>query len=211
MTRSSTAARACLFGGAIFAAGISASDAGAQTFAMQYHYHRVVTQGANPISLLPYGSGPFGVGNTVSIRGDFSAHVTTNNKELSFSHDRSGTGTFSYSTVEAVSYFVAVENLIVRAEWDVGGWATGIITLDDLTAGTRLIDVSGSPPGGQTVSLPAGHQFLAVLYTRGSAAGGPSWGSLTLLEPCVADFDRNGVLNVDDIGAFVDSFLGGCP
>ncbi|GJM18815.1 MAG: hypothetical protein DHS20C14_10280 [Phycisphaeraceae bacterium] len=29
--------------------------------------------------------------------------------------------------------------------------------------------------------------------------------------PCAADMDGNGVLNVDDIEAFVDEFLGGCP
>ncbi|MEZ6319168.1 MAG: hypothetical protein R3B49_10535 [Phycisphaerales bacterium] len=203
--------RACLFGGVLFAAGIAGADASGQTFAFQYHYHRVVGTGPNTVFLAPYAYGPFGVGDTVYIKNDFSAYVSCTNTAMSFMHDRASNAAFSYTSVEVVAYFYALEEMDVRVQWDAGAWATRILTVQDLTAGTTLLNGNASATGDQTIHLAEDHQHLAVLLTRGTSPGGASWALITIENQCVADVNADGVLNLDDIAMFADSFIGGCP
>ena len=77
-----------------------------------------------------------------------------------------------------------------------------------------VIDDAGAGMGNRTVVLTPGTQYGVYLITQGEAAGGQSFAKFSVepLDGCNdADINKDGALNVDDIQAFVDAFLFGCP
>ncbi|GJM19227.1 MAG: hypothetical protein DHS20C14_14400 [Phycisphaeraceae bacterium] len=208
-----TTARACLFGGALFAAGVAAGSANAQGFAHDGGFGIIAADknvGADPYFRFEP-SNPLGFGNNAYANGDLLGRVTSTTDEVSITHNRTGSGLFSYSAVFGWAYVFAVSDVPVDLAWDFGAWGQAYLFVENLTDLGVVFDAGALNAGTATVLLEEGTEYRVRLAIAGNGAGGNSFARATVVEPCAADIDGNGVLNVDDIEQFVDAFLGGCP
>lgn len=204
--------RACLFGGALFAAGLAAPEAAGQGLAHWAGSYALITadriSGVDPM-FKPYAESPLGVPTTSYTSGGFSGTVTMGTHLLEFAHDRGSSGVFSYSLVGMAADVHPLTDCTIEISWDFGAWAAGVIFVQDVATQVVLWNSAGSS-GSDTFPLEHGLAYTIGGLAGGDAAGGPAWARVELAEPCAADIDGNGVINLDDIGAFVDSFLLGC-
>ncbi|GJM19224.1 MAG: hypothetical protein DHS20C14_14370 [Phycisphaeraceae bacterium] len=204
--------RACLFGGALFAAGIAAHDAHAEGFAFTLTSGVISADriaGNDPI-FQPASSYIPGFGNAAYSAADFAGSVLATNTELSFTHDRASSATFTDSYAGVAAYAYVLTPTALSVEWDFGAWAETECFVLNATDNVTLFEAGNTAAGHTTVALEPGIKYLLLTKTEGESAGGESFARFTFPEPCAADIDGNGVLNVDDIEAFVAEFLGGC-
>ncbi len=208
---------ACLFGGALFAAGISTADAlGAPEIVFgPYAQGRVLTDpdgtGLDELKRSTLGPAPFlpGVFDSYGTTASFGAGVG----EVWFTHERAGP-TLNYSAAVFDAYFTVSEPGTLEVDWDAGGWFDIALMLDD---GNVVFSLDFAGAGSEAIPVMPGHQYRVVLGTYGWDAGGDSWGRMRLVGDAgsagcnAADINGDGVLNLDDIDAFVALFLGGCP
>lgn len=208
----------CLFGGALFAAGLHTAPALAApmlTFGAGYSSGTIEATGSGGY-LLVYGTnGPSPFADGAYTGGGLDATFDASRMEVSFTHDRTTSDTWDTSRVAVVAYFTVNEGSIGRVTWDFGSWEGSnqaqLINLDSLSI---LIDDAGTGVGNRTAVLTPGVQYGVFLVTQGALPGGPSFGKFSIepLDGCNdADIDKNGVLNLDDINAFVEAFVFGCP
>ncbi len=212
-TTTRSVARACLFGGTLFAAGLSA-DAAPEFIYGPYAQGRVLTDpdGTGLVELKQYtfGPAPFlpGVLDSSGTTASFGAGLG----EMWFTHDRPG-ATLNYSAALFDAYFTVSEPGTLEIDWDAGGWFDIALMLDD---GNVVFSLDFSGAGSEVVAVVPGHQYRVFLGTYGWDPGGSSWGRVRLVGDSgptgcnAADINGDGVLNFDDIDAFVDGFLGGC-
>ncbi|MEQ8770304.1 MAG: hypothetical protein RIB60_07325 [Phycisphaerales bacterium] len=209
--------KVCLFGGALFAAGLSAppADAAPEIVFGPYAQGRVLTDpdgtGLDELKRSTLGPGPFlpGVFDAYSTTASFGAGVG----EVWFTHDRAG-ATLSYSAAVFDVYFTVTEPGTLEVDWDAGGWFDIALMTED---GNVVFSLDFSGAGSQAVPVTPGTQYRVVLGTYGWDPGGDSWGRMRLVGESsgtgcnAADINGDGILNFDDIDAFVAGFLGGCP
>ena len=211
-----TTIRACLFGGALFGAGVPAAVAAPMlTFGGGYSYGEIEASGAVPYFLSYGGPGPSPFADGAYMGGGLDASFDASRMELAIMHDRTDSLTFTSSRVAIVAYFEVTEECIGRAMWDFGAWGGSnqaqVINLDSVNI---LIDDTGAVIGNRTAVLTPGTQYGVFLITQGEAPGGQSFARFSVepLDGCNdADINKDGVLNVDDVQAFVDAFVFGCP
>ncbi|MEZ6319167.1 MAG: hypothetical protein R3B49_10530, partial [Phycisphaerales bacterium] len=124
MNTSGSVYRRCLFGGALFAAGL-ASQASAQNFAFERGYALIdanrITSGTDP-HISRDAHPPFGFGTVSYSDADLSGSFRGNTTSLSFTHNRSTGNVFSYSAAGFVAYVYALQNTPVEMSWDFGNW-----------------------------------------------------------------------------------------
>ena len=216
-------ARACLFGGTIFAAGIAHADA-TFTFAVGPS-SGYATQG-----IVEFGYGPntdsySATGATVEtalitftayrICNSYSyfdylaiGSVATFPSELSVSSE-------SYfcdpATASLSGYFLLAGPTAFRLEWEASPFEPSTIGIWNISdSGTDTL-VAG--PGADVFVNSAVQEFILTpgLYRAGLALRqnfGRSTASLFMLgDACLCDIDANGSLNLDDVDAFVTAFL----
>ncbi|MEZ6319443.1 MAG: hypothetical protein R3B49_11950 [Phycisphaerales bacterium] len=213
MTR--TDIRACLFGGALFAAGIGAGQARADRMAFSFSVAEVRARpvgGTTQTFVQQDLDGPLGCGVLAYDADDLHAVVTCNNTEISLAHARPSNASFAYSSVSVNAEFFALGEGPFELQWDLGTWQHGFGYISGVTVGGSLIDFDASinPAGSWVMPLVDGQEYAILAAVWGDTPGEGASVSLRIVEPCAADIDGNGVLNLDDIAAFVQSFLGGC-
>lgn len=223
------ATRACLFGGALLAGGVFAASAPAQSIAHRhdggfegsYAYMFVGVPGGG--QFMQEAATPLGfAGLSLSIGGAFSGGVASDPSGCSFSHSQASGLENTETSVTVHLEFWALSDATARVQWDAvvekslrGGQPPMRTRLIDLTVGATVLDL-GDLSGNHVVALEEGHRyefrFDSSTNDLASSSGIDSWGEFRVIEGCNgADIDGNGVLNVDDVQAFVDGFLGGCP
>ncbi len=209
-TRANTA---CLFGGALLAAGIATSDANADGFAFALTSGVISGDRAvgNDLSLQPSSNTIPGFAVAAYGVGDFYGSTQATTHELSFVHERGASGTFVESYVGVGAYAYVLTQSTLNIAWEFGAWDTTTCVVLDATNNATVFDAGLASSGETSVVLEPGVKYLLLASTRGAAAGGDAFGRFTFNETCPADINGDGVLNFDDIDAFVNSFLGGCP
>ncbi|GJM19226.1 MAG: hypothetical protein DHS20C14_14390 [Phycisphaeraceae bacterium] len=198
----------CLFGGAMFAAGVAQGEPAALTLGNQTAYFAT----AYGTPFFETGAGPLGIGAFGYGVGDVFGLCSIKNDEILIRHERASSGTVESSIAYASVIFYGLEDALVELDWDHGDWETIEAYVRDNTTGVTIFDFAAFPvPGAPAyLQLFEGHQYRLRYFTLGEAPGGDAFVRLTPDVGCAADIDGNGVLNVDDIGAFVAAFLGGC-
>lgn len=203
-----------LFGGALFAAGIGATPAFAQDMTLSYTSAVAAALDYSiPLAVFDDFLGPGTFGPLQSTAGPASGYAI-------------GTGTLLYASCASStttlgkgaiwSYFSVPGNGTGEIAWDWSGAEPGFdnyVWLWNMTVGATvaLVDFNAGAPqtGTQTVDLDAGidYRLIAVAY----ATDGVTGTSLVSLEytGCPCDIDGNGMLNVDDVDAFVGAFIAG--
>ena len=209
----------CLFGGALFAAGLHASTALGMpmlTFGTGYSYGEIVATGPMASYMLSYGGpGPSPFADGAYAGGGMEASFDASRTELAIVHDRTDSATFDFSRVAIVAYLQVTEECIGRVMWDFGGWeGSNQAQVVNLSTVSVVIDDAGATVGNRTAVLTPGTQYGVFLVTQGGAAGGQSSARFAVepLNGCNdADINKDGVLSLDDLEAFVEAFLFGCP
>lgn len=205
-----------LFGGALFGAGLACTHACAAPELVfgPYAQGRVLTDpdGTGLIELERHtpGPGPFAPDtfDDAGTLATFGAGVG----EMWFTHDRDGAA-LHYSAAQINATFTVTEATAATIEWDPGSWYSQVLFVND-TAGVILFLHDDEGAGSEVVPLEPGITYWLVLGTYGWDPGGESWGRLRLgasgagCNP--ADINQDGVLNFDDLDAFIDAFLLGC-
>ena len=209
--------RRCLFGGALFAAGLvqGVSAAPMMTFGSGYSSGTIEADGAGGSYYLSYGGpGPSPFADGSYMGGGLDATFDASRTAVSLTHERNDSAMWSSSRVEIVAYFMVTEPCLGRMVWDFGQWEgpnqAQLLNFDTLTT---LIQSFGDGVGNRTAALEPGVQYGVFLVSQGSAPGGSATVSYGVepLEGCNdADIDKNGILNLDDVIAFADAFLFGC-
>ncbi len=143
--------------------------------------------------------------------GGFDAAVSLDETGCSFTHLHDGTdGTDS--AVVCVMEFWAITDQTARIRWGGQRNSTTLVELTEARTGTLLVD-EDSNSGDVLVPLLRGLQYEFRFFSSGNPSEpAEAWGEFELVQPCSpADINGDGVLNFDDIDAFVAGFLGGCP
>lgn len=211
-----TTMNAALFGGALFAAGIAHAAPQIEYQPGSYATWRVQSSGYGSLSLTNPAYPPYG---WLPYSGDFPGNITiiwsADETEMGFLHDRHPTTSLwdQYSITGFLAYFNVTQDCPATMQWAAGTWGDSQATLRDLTLGVTLIAGDDDPVGWEQIALEEGHTYLLVMSSWGFAT--PGGGSMARFAvgsyQCNdADIDHNGVINLDDIQAFVDNFLGGC-
>lgn len=212
--------RVCLFGGALLGAGLANAQAQTISHCHDYgnsgsfvSYGRISAYSASPVTIYQFADDPLGFSNAGYTAGDFSALVTGDTSGCSFTHERGSVDEFNSSAVVCVLWFWALEDGAVRVRWGGQRSSDTDAVLYDSTADADVLAYYGWHSGDHVVMLEKGHRYR--FRFRSSAQFVPTadaWGEFRVIESCNdADLDGNGILNFDDLDAFVDAYLGGCP
>ncbi|GJM18303.1 MAG: hypothetical protein DHS20C14_05160 [Phycisphaeraceae bacterium] len=222
--------RACLFGGAVFAAGLAAAEAHADEFIIGATTHNG-----------GYTDGPYAYVYTLDGGFAYDAHIaapfgpttasayvagstTTNfsrvvlsSEELSATNIKSdGLSYFNYTA--ATTDFLVADTMDVLITWDVDtALSSGNRTFELLSTSpfATVFDYQGLAPaeqasGSTTLTLPNSSGYRVKFLFRSLNGSGEGAFSITPApNPCFADCDGSGTLNVDDIDCFVTGFLAG--
>ncbi len=206
--------RGCLFGGAVFAAGI-VPDASAQPFSHIFSRASIAATpvAGDPIDVLEESTNPLGVGSFQESEADFFSYCSVTPTRVKMIHNRASSDAFNYSGVETVAAMNLLEDVTVEISWDHGAWGIARVIIMNYTDPTPVVefDSAGVLSGSLVLNFEAGETIAMNLATAGAAAGGDSFACIEVPIACPADLDGNGVLNVDDIDVFVSLFLAGCP
>ncbi len=209
MTAPRSAHRTCLFGGTLLAAGIAANSAHAQSFAHESSDYALF---ASPIFFGNDTSGSlFGFGSIDRSIADWDGQAVSTTGEISVSQSlgTSGTITSSGAYMKTVTY--GLNGCAAQLVWDFGPWPNAVLSVTDLDTATTVFVVDEvTPTGSQVIPLTEGVRYEIIASISGAAPSGESFAGAWVYQPCPADLNADGVLNVDDIDAFVAAFLGGC-
>lgn len=180
---------ACLFGGALVSAGLSAGPAQAADTAIHYSYGIVYGLPASGpyVYLTPAAEGPFG--EQAFNQSGFNALVYATDLGVGLTHNRSSVNaTWAYTVVASVAYFTPASTIDSEVSWDFGLWGVlngapeaQFVAISDLTTGQSafLVDAGLGPvEGSATVRLTANHLYLFVAITGGDRGGGDSFGRI---------------------------------
>lgn len=209
--------RNCLFGGALFAAGI-VSGASAQNMTLSYS---IVTTGALDYNIPEVmfddfaGAGTFGPLNAVA---GTSMGYALGTGTLLYAQSESDDNPATVALGAMFSYFTVDADGTATVTWD---WTGGEIgtgqnnywQLQDLTAGVTvgLVDLNagGAVSGSMVLDVDSGvdYQWKAFAYATNDVSGM----SVVSFEyaGCPCDIDGNETLNIDDVDAFVMAFIAG--
>lgn len=203
---------ACLFGGALLSAGLSASPAtGADSTAIHYSYGIVYGLPASGpyVYLTPAAEGPFG--EQEFSQSGFEAFVYATGDSVGLTHNRSSANaTWAYTVVATVAYFTPSSTIDAEVSWDFGLWGVlngnpeaQFVAISDLTTGQNafLIDAGIGPvEGDAVVRLTANHLYMFVAITGGDRGGGDSFGRII--------FERGSLIDEQPESAIVDALEG---
>ena len=206
------AIRACLFGGAIFAAGLTAADAqgGDTIFSNGSSSYSFSTAGFVGLPSGPYQyqlsfapCDPVGVQSLSDYSGSSESVVVDGSISVSATNLLGSSNAFG----SAYAYVFLNEDLTFTLEWSFG--TAGICTISDDQFNVLAGVVEATGTGSETITLPPG--LYALLAIASETAMATSSASITwdTTATCAADCDGNGSLNVEDIDCFVAGFLAG--
>jgi MYXO-CTERM domain-containing protein len=191
----------CLFGGALFAAGLAAHTASAQTFPFGVNFG-----GAYPTSIAngyAYSGGGYAYGSFVSFNpaaatGSYSLNYGTASTFASVGDSQmyagAGTGAaLDFAQAQAYAYLVVNQTIDVLIEWDFSGeddtldpFFSDIQVVDWSAGGTIIfaVDPSGNPldpfAGSVVLTLNAGTNY-SILLESVATDGGNSWARATVI------------------------------
>ena len=213
--KSKTRTKACLFGGALFAAGIAATSNADFIVGESSHNHGldagpIVSSyaGAGSYTQLTLTGAPFGP-TTVT-----SAHPTGTQAQVILSATEL-TGTVSkeiesFGYIAFVTAFTVTEDMNVTVTWDA---STAVPTIDRRfrvwqSLGPTLFEYdefAGPHSGTTTISLQAGEQYRVDALYRSIWANGDGTFSLSFEQPCPGDITGDGSVDFEDL----NTVLGG--
>ena len=192
----------CLFGGALFAAGLAAHTASAQTFPFGVNFG-----GAYPTSVASgyaYSGGGYAYGSFVSFNpaaatgsyalnyGTVSTFASVGASQM-YAEANSG-GAADFAQAQAYAYLVVGASIDVLIEWDFSGedaflgpFFSDISVVNWSAGGTSVFAVDPSfdplaPASGSIVlTLAAGTNYSILLETNATDAGGSAWARATVI------------------------------
>jgi hypothetical protein len=183
----------CLFGGALFAAGLGSGVASAQEF--EFSYTLALTTVGDPVDMDPYvmddfaGAGFFDISVSYADSSAAASASATQMKGTSILND--GPGLFAGSG-SFFAYFTVTGDTTINASWDFTGDSLGpnvipsTIFIHDLTNNVILLNETAlsMTTGSVDIQLHAGTEYFAqALAVAGDLDVGTSLYSITIPAP----------------------------
>ncbi|GJM19569.1 MAG: hypothetical protein DHS20C14_17820 [Phycisphaeraceae bacterium] len=222
----------CLFGGALFGAGLAHTAA-----AQEFEFLSYNGGASNTSYLIAYGTDLPGIGSydlVIAPNGDpgsatdsISANYNGFGGAMSISYTSILCEAYAssaygpgYGFAGGYAYFTVTAAADLMVAWNFTSERPGslfadssLVLVDRTGSPNTLLSVSssnGAPSSGTaTIPLTPGNRYLYALTNLAYESNGSTSATAELLASCFADCDANGAFNVDDIECFVSAFLDG--